>query len=153
MAKEVTLTTGSEQELYGIWGKSNDKTVSKDIPKLSKKFYEMAESIPKNTIPFYVLSRNYNEETGSFELFIGGTREHSQLERYVLPEGLYGTMIIKPKLGFLWGMAIGEAKRYFYTQWLPNSNYKALNMEYELHTEKSLGKKSEISLLFAIQER
>lgn len=48
---------------------------------------------------------------------------------------------------------MGEAKRYFYAQWLPNSGYKALNMEYEYHTEKSVSKKPEIEIYFAIDKK
>lgn len=67
--------------------------------------------------------------------------------------GIYGKVVVKPKLGFLWGLAVGEAKRYFYVQWLPASDYDALHMEYELHTEKSVPKKPVIALYIAITEK
>ena len=56
-------------------------------------------------------------------------------------------------MGFMWGLSIGEAKRAFYTEWLPNSDYTALNMEYEYHTEISAGKNPQIDILFSIEKR
>lgn len=101
-------------------------------------------------LPFFVLTKDYDKATRSFDLFVGSNELHAQLGECTLPAGIYGKVVVKPKLGFLWGLAIGEAKRYFYAQWLPASDYDALNMEYELHTEQSVQKKPEIALYFAI---
>ena len=76
-----------------------------------------------------------------------------ELDRFVLPAGEYARITVKPKLGFLWGVAIGEAKRYFYTKWLPESPFEALNMEYEYHTEESVGKHPSITIVFAVQRK
>lgn len=153
MSIEVTTVMQQQQEIYGVWGRSSDKSVARNIPALSKKYYELAELPSGGAIPFFVVSKDYNEATGEFALFIGGQIKHARLEAYSLPQGMYGKVTVKPKLGFMWGMAVGEAKRYFYTKWLPSSGFSALNMEYELHTEKSLGKKPEIDLLFAISPK
>ena len=103
--------------------------------------------------PYFVLSRNYNELSKDFEMFVGGTIDKKGLESLIIPNGEYARITIKPKLGFLWGLAIGEAKRYFYTKWLPKSRYSALNMEYEYHTEKSDGKSPEIDIFFAVKRK
>lgn len=153
MPIEVISVKQEGQQIYGLWAKSSDKAVSKDIPTLSKKYYDILAVQPGAVLPFFVLSQNYDVSSGEFDLFIGGKVNHEQLQDYQLPEGSYGRIVVKPKLGFLWGKAIGEAKRYFYSKWLPASDYEALNMEYEFHTEKSLGKKPEIDLLFAIKEK
>ena len=58
-----------------------------------------------------------------------------------------------PRLGFLWGAAIGAAKRYFYQKWLPQSPYGTLNMEYELHTEKSIRSHPSMDLFFAVKRK
>lgn len=141
----------AEIKLYGHWIKSNDKTISKDIPLLSKKYYKSIQKAKCKVLPFFVLSRNYNENTKDFELFIGSILEDKKLEEFILPKGTYAKITIKPKLGFIWGTAIGEAKNYFYTKWLPSNNYKAVNMEYEYHTEKSIGKSPTIDIIFAIE--
>jgi hypothetical protein len=72
------------------------------------------------------LSKNYNEKTKDFELFIGSIHENTIFEQYIIPKGKYAKTIIKPKFGFMWGFSIGEAKRYFYTKWLKNNEYKPL---------------------------
>ncbi|MDL2318309.1 AraC family transcriptional regulator [Eubacteriales bacterium OttesenSCG-928-A19] len=152
MSTEITTVTQPMQEIHGLWGKSSDRTISKDIPALSKKYYEIVGKSSGSVIPFFVLSKNYDEQTQRFDLFVGGQIEHEQLESYCLPEGVYGKVTVRPRFGFLWGMAVGRAKQHFYTKWLPSSEYAALNMEYELHTEKSTGKKPEIEVLFAITQ-
>ena len=80
----------------------------------------------------------------------GGEIEREKLTAYELPSGYYGKVVVKPKMGLIWSIAIGEAKRYVYTKWIRSSEYTALNMEYEYHTEKSIGKKPEIELFFAL---
>jgi len=150
---EVLIITQLSKSIYGLWMKSSDKTISKDIPALSKRYYDAIGEMPKSVLPFFVLSKDYDEASGQFHLFVGGEVQHEQLDAHELPAGDYGKITVKPKLGFIWGLAIGEAKQYFYTKWLPASEYKALNMEYEYHTEKSIRKKPEIDILFLIEKR
>ena len=57
------------------------------------------------------------------------------------------------KFDFFCGASIGEAKRYFYTKWLSESPFEALNMEYEYHTEESVRKHPTITIVFAIQRK
>lgn len=85
-------------------------------------------------------------------LFVGGKTRNTLLEPLVLPAGTYASITVHPRLGFLWGLAVGAAKRWFYTEWLPNQPYEAVNMEYELHTKSSAGTHPAIDLLFAIRE-
>lgn len=75
------------------------------------------------------------------------------LEALTLPAGIYARMTVCPWLKCLWGPAIGAAKRFFYTRWLPGSFYGAMNMEYEHHTEKSIGRHPEIELFFAVEKK
>ena len=106
-----------------------------------------------SVLPFFVLSRNYDGRNGSFELFVGGALEKDELEQAFLPPGEYAGMTVRPRLGFLWGAAIGAAKRYFYQKWLPQSPYGTLNMEYELHTEKSIRSHPSMVLFFAVKRK
>ena len=39
------------------------------------------------------------------------------------------------------------------TEQRPGSPYEAMNMEYECHTEKSLGRHPEIELFFAVEKK
>lgn len=147
---EVNIEYIEQQTLYGLWQKSNDKTISKDIKALSKQYHAAVSMLEGKVLPYYVLSRNYNEQSRDFELYIGSVIGKDGLQRVVIPAGEYAKITVKPKLGFLWGASVGEAKQYFYTKWLPASSFKALNMEYEYHTEKSVGKQPTIDIIFAI---
>ena len=73
--------------------------------------------------------------------------------RRFFPPGEYAGMTVRPRLGFLWGAAIGAAKRYLYQKWLPQSPYGTLNMEYELHTEKSIRSHPSMDLFFAVKRK
>lgn len=151
---DFSIIENSEDKLiYGLRQKSNDKTQSKDIPTLSNKYYDVVHKGSGEVIPFFVVSKDYNESTKDFGLFIGGLLENVSLDTFIIPKGIYGKVTIKPKMGFLWGLSIGEAKRAFYTEWLPKSDYTALNMEYEYHTEISKGKKPQIDIFFAVNKR
>lgn len=147
------LGTQAPLMLYGVSAKSGDKTQAKDIGRLAKQYWTALGKAPGTVLPFYVISRNYNAHTGNFDLFIGGKEVCSGLDPLLLPESDYAKIEVKPKLGFLWGPAIGEAKRYLYQIWMPASGYEAVNLEYELHDEKSLGKSPKISILFAIRRK
>lgn len=150
---EVSIEYIEQQRIYGLWHKSKDNTISKDIKTLSKQYHTMV-AMPKGTVlPYFVLSRNYNEKSRTFELFIGSVIDKDNLNKLLLPAGEYAKITVKPKLGFLWGISIGEAKQYFYTKWLPKSPFEALNMEYEYHTERSTGKQPTIDIIFAIQRK
>lgn len=154
MAKiEVQLQQRDNITLYGVWGKTNDKTISKDIPALSAEFHKITKTQDGTVLPFFVLSKNYDVTNGDSELFIGSLNANDELSELVLPHDTYAVITVKPKFGALWGLAVGEAKRFFYTKWLPQSDYLGQNMEYEYHWEKSVGKKPTIDIVFAIKKR
>lgn len=150
---EVNIEYIEQQTIYGLWQKSNDRTISKDINALSKQYHAVVSVPEGKVLPYFVLSRNYNEQSRDFELFIGSLIDKSGLESYVLSASEYAKITVKPKLGFLWGASIGEAKQYFYTKWLPQSSFEALNLEYEYHTERSKKKQPTIDIIFAIQRK
>lgn len=149
---KAEVTVRPAQDLFGLWGVSNDKTAAKDIPALSAAYHRALHTEAGGVLPFFVLSRNYVKETGGFELFIGGLAEAPGLARLGLPAGPYGRVTVRPLLGLAWGPAIGRAKRYVYTRWLPGQPYRPLNLEFELHTEESVGKRPTVDLLFALAD-
>lgn len=150
---EVNIEYIEQQTIYGLWQKSNDKTISRDIKALSKQYHAVVSVPEGKVLPYFVLSRNYNEQSRNFELFIGSTIDKSGLKSCILSAGEYAKITVKPKLGFLWGASIGEAKQYFYTKWLPKSSFEALNLEYEYHTERSKEKPPTIDIIFAIRRK
>lgn len=141
-----------DQSIYGLAQKSNDRSQAKDIATLAKKYHGTVERKSGEVIPFYVLSKDYDERTSEFKLFIGGLLERRNLIAYTIPRGTYVKVTVKPKMRFLWGLSIGEAKKTFYTRWLLQSEYAPLNMEYEHHTERSKGKNPQIDIFFAVQK-
>lgn len=150
---KVDIIQKQAQILFGVWKNTNDRTISKDIAMLSKEYHTITTSAEGSVLPYFVLSKDYDEQSRCSQLFIGSTTSHTGLEQLALEAGEYASLTVKPKLGFLWGAAVGEAKQYFYTKWLPNSDYCGLNMEYEYHTEKSIGKHPTVELLFAVRHR
>jgi predicted transcriptional regulator YdeE len=149
----TVIERNEDTSVFGLCQRSNDKTQAKDIPAVSKKYHDTVGKESGEVIPFFVISKDYNENTKDFQLFIGGTIKKDDLETFVIPKGIYGKITVKPKMGFMWGLSIGEAKRAFYTEWLPQSGYTALNMEYEYHTEISTGKDPQIDILFSVEKR
>ena len=104
----VEIVNLGEQAIWGIGRQSGDQTISADIHALSAAYHSLA-SVPRGSVlPFFVLSRNYDGRNGSFELFVGGTLEKDGLEQAFLPPGEYAGMTVRPRLGFLWGAAIGQ---------------------------------------------
>lgn len=81
---EVNIEYIEQQTIYGIWQKSNDKTISKDIKALSKQYHAVVSMPEGKVLPYFVLSRNYNEQSRDFELFIGSEINKDGLESYVL---------------------------------------------------------------------
>ncbi len=149
----VDIMELEEMTLYGLWKGSNDKTVSSDIDFMSKEYHEAVGRRDGEILPYFVLSRNYDKQCREFELLVGSTLEHENLERLILPQGPYARITVSPRFGRWWGMAIGEAKRYFYTKWLPGSPYEALNLEYEYHTQKSKDSHPSIDIMFAVRKK
>ncbi len=150
---EVNIEYIEQQTIYGLWQKSNDRTISKDINALFKQYYAVVSMPEGKVLPYFVLTQNYNERSRDFDLLIGSVIDKSGLESYVLSASEYAKITVKPKLGFLWGSSIGEAKQYFYTKWLPKSSFEALNLEYEYHTERSKEKQPTIDIIFAIRRK
>lgn len=150
---EIELSPQPGKTIYGLWASSSDKTIAKDIPTLSGRFYKTLQKEPGAILPFYVLTKDYDQATGSFRLLIGCEEQAEGLEAFQLADSAYARVTVKPKLGFLWGPAIGGAKRYVYAKWLPASGYEALSLEYEYHTVKSTGRNPEIDLFFALKPK
>ena len=153
MSLAVKIEFMETKTIYGLWKKTNDKTIRKDINYLSTKYHEIVSISKGKVLPYFVLSKNYDEISKNCEMLIGGDIVHDNLESFILPAGDYAIITIKPKMGFLWGASVGEAKRYFYTKWLLENPYEALNMEYEYHTEKAIGKHPTIDIIFAIRKK
>lgn len=150
MPPTITLVPRPAQTLHGLAMPSADKTIARDIPALTAAFHRAGGTAPGSVLPFYVVTSGYRPQDGTFTLFIGGEAPHPALQALALPSGEWGHIAVRPRLGFLWGPAIGQAKRYFYTRWLPASGRQARSIEVEHHTAQSTGKRPHIDLYFAL---
>ena len=110
---EVKLEYIDQQTIYGLWQKSNDKPISRDIKALSKQYHAVVSMPEGKVLPYFVLSRNYNEQSRDFELFIGSMIDKGGLESCVLAASEYAKITVKPKLGFLWGGFYRRGKTIF----------------------------------------
>lgn len=161
----IEIVEMEEKTFYGVWKKSNKKTICADRSELYKKCYT---NIGLTVIPYIVLSRNYNTQNGEFELFMEVQhKEKYNFNKIVLPAGEYAKVAIKPKLAFwwrfpyeirflenfLWNLSIKEAKKYFYKKWIPKSSYRALNFNYELYERESVVRRPLIYIIYAIEKK
>ena len=152
-------------QFIGLSIKTNNKTVSKDIPILGKKYKQITEStkIPNKKEPwaFVAASKDYDKVSGNFEYIMGDVVTNVDLvpdglDSYTIPAMTYAVFTIKPKNKFLWGITISKTKQYIYNQWLPNSKYESAGTidDFEYHDERSTREKHpEIHLYVAIKEK
>ncbi|MDL2215986.1 hypothetical protein LJB77_02905 [Ruminococcaceae bacterium OttesenSCG-928-N02] len=77
MVLEVKTSMQPEKTIYGAWTKPSDKMSTKDIPALSETYYGIIGKPSGSILPFFVLSKAYNETTSQFGLFIGGKNERT----------------------------------------------------------------------------
>ncbi len=151
-------------KLIGLEISTNDKDIYKDVGRVAAKFNEIKKI---NPIPYLKqpwasinISKDYNVETKTFKYIMGDvvTKVGSipnGLNSYEVPALTYAVFPIRPKSKIAWGITMGRMKRYIYTEWLPNSGYEASEIigDFELHDDRSLGKKPEINLYVALKEK
>lgn len=96
----------------GLSIKTGVKTVFKDIPGVGKKYktYKDKHGIPNRKEPwsFIALSKNYKEETQTWEYTIGDVVTSfdavpEELISFEIPPGMYAVFPVRPKNKFTWG--------------------------------------------------
>lgn len=146
MNAEPALINREQKTLYGLRRHSGDKTQHRDIPELCAKLSKNIGS--KQVLPLYVISSGYDPKNQDFDLFVASHTNFEGANTITLPAGIYAEISVRPLWGFLWGAAIGKTKRWFYQKWLPESDFEAENLEYELHREGN-----NVVLRFAIRRK
>ena len=101
MSLAVKIEFMETKTIYGLWKKTNDKTIRKDINYLSTKYHEIVSISKGKVLPYFVLSKNYDEISKNCEMLIGGDIVHDNLESFTLPAGDYAIITIKPKMFFV----------------------------------------------------
>ena len=149
-------------KLIGIEINTNDKDIYKDVGRVASKFNDIKKNNPiphlKQPWASINISKDYNVETKTFKYIVGDvvTQVDSipdELYFYEVPAITYAVFPIRPKSKMAWGITMGRMKRYIYTEWLPKSGYKPSELigDFELHDDRSLGKKPEINLYVALE--
>lgn len=151
---DYTITEQKDpKEIYGLRMLSSDRTQAADIQTLSALYQNITGKPPKEALPYFIITQNYNEQTRQFDLFVGSLLDHKELESLLLPSGIYAKSEIKSTFSFLLGQKIGKAKRDFYRHFIPQSSYSPLDITYEYHTEKSLAQNGTIEIFYAVQKK
>jgi predicted transcriptional regulator YdeE len=137
------------------------KNVYKDSANLGKEYskFKAMNQIPNLKEPwaFVAYSRNFDEETRSWEYIMGDVVINLDsipegLTGYEIPPTTYAIFPIHAKFKFLWGVEIARMKRYIFNKWLPNSKNKSTGCDFEYHDERSTGKNPSIDLFVEIVE-
>jgi predicted transcriptional regulator YdeE len=151
-------------KLIGLEINTNDKEIYKDVGLVASKFNEIKKN---NPIPYLKqpwasinISKDYNVEAKTFKYIVGDVVSQVDsipvgLYYYEVPAITYAVFPIRPKSKIAWGITMGRMKRYIYTEWLPKSGYETSEIigDFELHDDRSLGKKPEINLYVALKEK
>jgi predicted transcriptional regulator YdeE len=147
----------------GMGIQTSDRTIARDAAALGRHLAKLKESIRNRAEPwrFVAASRDYEQATRSFFYFTGYVVRDRQappagLSLLTVRPGGYAVFTIRPVLGFLWGPAIGRMKRHVYRDWLSAGPYRAAHRgidDFELHDERSTGKKPSIELWVAVERK
>lgn len=149
-------------QFVGLSAKTDMKNIYKDAAKLGKQFtqFKQTHSIPNPKEPwsFVAYSKDFDEETKSWEYIMGDVVTSLDsipegLAGFEIPAGIYAVFPIRSKLTFLWGLEIGRMKRYIFANWLPNSIYKSTGCDFEYHDFRSKGKNPSIDLYVGIEKK
>ena len=149
--------------IVGLGIATNDRDIYKDVEAIAAKFKVLKgeNSIMHLKQPWASIniSRDYNPEEKTFTYIVGDVVTAIDavppgLKYYEIPAISYAVFPIRPRSRFAWGITMGRMKRFIYTEWLPKSGYRPSGLigDFELHDERSLGKKPEIRLYVAIEE-
>lgn len=157
------VTLNEPIKAVGLSVKTSVKTVFRDIPGVGKKYknYKDKNGIPHRKEPwsFVAVSKDYKEETGTWEYILGDVvtnfdKVPKELISFEIPVGIYAVFPVRPKNIFVWGFTIAKTKDYVLETWSPKSKYELTGIDFEYHDERSTRKKNpEIDLYFAIKEK
>lgn len=105
----------------GLSIKTSVKTVYTDILGIGKKYkkYKDKNGVPNRKEPwsFVAVSKDYNEETRTWEYTIGDVVTSfdavpKELISFEIPPGMYAVFPVRPKNKFVWGITIAKTKDY-----------------------------------------
>jgi len=157
------LTLKEPIKAVGFSVKTSNKSISNDATEVGKKFSDFKKSNMiknrKDPWAFVAVSKNYDENSGIWDYFIGDVvtdfnNISEDLTTIEIPAIKYAIFPIRPRFKFAWGIVLGQMKRYIYEKWLPGSKYEPAEIidDFEYHDERSIRKKEpEIDLYIGVK--
>lgn len=131
--------------LHGCLTETTAASLPQAVPATSDRYHKIVNFRPGRILPLYVLTRGST-------LFVGSTKQAEGLQSISLPGGPYACITIRPKYGLFWAKSIAETKSWFLHEWLPASKYRPIGLEFELHSERTVGKNPTLDLFFALEK-
>lgn len=142
--KDVIIKELQEQIFYGLRTISNDKQIKKNTQDLMQQVHRASGCEMKP--PYIICTKEFYQDDGEYQLFVGGMKRYQNLEKLMMLEGTYAVIEVSCKWMQSWYTAIHEAKHYIYHKWVDKTPYVPCHVEYVLFTEKSLEKKPILEL-------
>jgi predicted transcriptional regulator YdeE len=163
---EPRVTTLKEPILMiGMQTETGMKSVFRDVAGLGRRWraFKKTGGVPNRKEPwaFVAVSKDHDERAGTWRYLMGDvvTRIDAVppgLTACAIPAGIYAVFTLRPPNRFAWGITIGAAKRYIYTDWFPRSGFQAGTevTDFELHDERSTVRRGPtIDLYVAVRKK
>ena len=87
--KEVKTKFKEEQMFYGFSTISNEKEAKKDMLELIDRIRRVSKC--DTVLPYVALIKDFYQDEGEFQLFVGRMEYHPDLEKLVVVEGDFAT--------------------------------------------------------------
>lgn len=152
-------------QVLGMGRQISLRTIYRDLPEVGKRFdiFRKAHPTPNRKDPwgYVVVSMDYNEATQQMNILLGDVvtkieNPPPELTPFEIPPGTFAVFRIRPKNRPGWPVALAAAKRFIYTEWLPNSGYTSAGKvnDFEYHDARSERKKDpEIELYVSVASK
>jgi predicted transcriptional regulator YdeE len=151
--------------VVGLSMETSVSQVRRDVPTLADQYrrFKLEHEVLNRRHPwaFVAVSKDFDPSTGSFWYMVGDVvtgfdAVPRELEVFEIPAIKYAVFPVRPRNRFGWPIAIAGAKRYAFTEWLPDSGYEPAGVidDFEYHDERSTRKRNpQIDLYVAINDK
>lgn len=132
--REVKTLFKEEQMFYGFSTISNEKEAKKDMFALIEQIKRVSKC--DTILPYVALIKDFYQDEGEFQLFVGRFDYHPDLEKLVVVEGNFAQTEIEPSFHRFWKKTIISTKHYLETKWADQHGYIPGSLKYLLFYEK-----------------
>ena len=140
-----------DNEIYsiGLSMQTNVNSIRKDVKMLKEKFKTNKSLIKSLKQPeeMIIVTKDYDLQSKDFIYFMGNViteiyKPDNDLELFIIPKGKYAHIELKSFIALTYPFKLIRTKKYFFNDWLPESDYEATGIldDFEHHTRKSYKK-------------